>query len=80
MMKRDYVVVENTHPHVKIILNSLNYLFHYELFIMVVRKGLIQGELGEFLELSLNLIKLDNGLRYKIRKIDIFRKKTSGTI
>ena len=40
-------------------------------------KGRIQRELRNFFEISSNLIKLDNELRWEIRENGIFRKKNS---
>ena len=38
--------------------------------------GRIHRELGKFLMISLNLIKLDDELMIEIRQFDILRKKT----
>ena len=47
---------------------------------IMVNKGRIHRELRNFRDIFWNLVKLDDELRWEIREIDVFRKKTQRSI
>ena len=80
MTNRDHEVIETTRSRVKLIPNSPILGNKHELRGIVVNKGRIHREIGEFLEILSNLIKSDNEMVIEIRPFNIFIKKTQRRI